>query len=60
MGLVSLSHVVAQGPVIIDTVITGVGYGTNVWYSLQNDEQGLQFLTIGILQLELLLHKVIH
>ena len=40
MGLVSLSHVVAQGPVVIDTVITGVGYGTNVWYSLQNDEQG--------------------
>lgn len=38
-ALISLSNVMAQGPVVIDTVITGQGYGTNVWYSLQNDEQ---------------------
>lgn len=38
-GLVSLSNVIAQGPVVIDTVITGNGYATNVWYSLANDEQ---------------------
>ncbi len=38
-ALISLSNAMAQGPVVIDTVITGAGYGTNVWYSLQNDEQ---------------------
>jgi hypothetical protein len=39
-ALISLSNVMAQGPVVTDTVITGVGYATNVWYSLQNDEVG--------------------
>lgn len=38
-ALISLSNAMAQGPIVIDTVITGAGYGTNVWYSLQNDEQ---------------------
>ncbi|AEA44686.1 T9SS type A sorting domain-containing protein [Fluviicola taffensis] len=39
-ALISLSNVMAQGPVITDTVITGVGYANNIWYSLQNDETG--------------------
>lgn len=39
-ALISLSNVMAQGPVVTDTVITGAGYATNVWYSLQNDEAG--------------------
>lgn len=40
VALISLSNVMAQGPVVTDTVITGTGYATNVWYSLQNDEAG--------------------
>ncbi|MNK24855.1 hypothetical protein D3C87_431700 [compost metagenome] len=40
VALISLSNVMAQGPVVTDTVITGAGYATNVWYSLRNDEQG--------------------
>lgn len=39
VSLVFFGSTMAQGPVVIDTVITGVGYGTNVWYSLANDEQ---------------------
>ena len=40
VALISLSNVMAQAPAVTDTVITGAGYATNVWYSLQNDEAG--------------------
>lgn len=39
-ALISLSNVMAQAPVVTDTVYTGADYVNNKWYSLQNDEVG--------------------
>ena len=39
-AMIIASQAMAQGPVVTDTVITGVGYANNIWYSLQNDETG--------------------
>lgn len=39
-GLTLAAFTAIAQTAIPDTVVTGSGYGTNVWYSLENDDQG--------------------
>lgn len=40
LGICGISQLMAQGPVVTDTVYTGLDYVNNKWYSLANDEAG--------------------